>query len=125
MRIPAGPAGLGGAQRGPLRASPQDVVLRGMMQALVRMQAYLLADIVVAIPRVDLAVEALVWGGCGAVCPAFADPLNLAPLYPCNTLLVSSAPVCSFQSESCDIVRMYTPSDGDRRRSFILRSFSL
>ncbi len=30
--------------------SPQDVALRGVMQALVRIQAYILADIVVAIP---------------------------------------------------------------------------
>ncbi len=43
--------------RGP---SPQDVALRGVMQALVRIQAYMLADIVVAIPAVDLAVEAVV-----------------------------------------------------------------
>jgi hypothetical protein len=43
--------------RGP---SPQDVALRGMMQALVRIQAYTLADIVVAIPAVDLAIEAVV-----------------------------------------------------------------
>ncbi len=40
--------------------TPQDVALRGVMQALVRIQAYLLADIVVAIPAVDLASEALV-----------------------------------------------------------------
>ncbi len=40
--------------------SPQDVALRGVMQALVRIQAYMLADIVVAIPAVDLAVEAVV-----------------------------------------------------------------
>ncbi len=40
--------------------SPQDVALRGVMQALVRIQAYLLADIVVAIPAVDLAIEAVV-----------------------------------------------------------------
>ena len=60
VRIPAGSAGPGGARRGPFRgASPQDIVLRGMMQALVRMQAYMLADIVVAIPRVDLAMEAV------------------------------------------------------------------
>jgi hypothetical protein len=32
----------------------------GVMQALVRIQAYMLADIVVAIPAVDLAVEAVV-----------------------------------------------------------------
>jgi hypothetical protein len=31
-----------------------------MMQALVHMQIYLLADMVVAIPAVDLAVEAVV-----------------------------------------------------------------
>jgi hypothetical protein len=43
--------------RGP---SPQDVALRGVMQALVRIQAYVLADIVVAIPTVDLAIEAVV-----------------------------------------------------------------
>ncbi len=43
--------------RGP---SPQDVALRGVMQALVRIQAYMLADIVVAIPAVDLAIEAVV-----------------------------------------------------------------
>ncbi len=43
--------------RGP---SPQDVALRGVMQALVRIQACMLADIVVAIPAVDLAVEAVV-----------------------------------------------------------------
>jgi hypothetical protein len=43
--------------RGP---SPQDVALRGVMQALVRIQAYMLADIVVAILAVDLAVEAVV-----------------------------------------------------------------
>ena len=40
--------------------SPQDVALRGVMQALVRIQAYMLADIVVAIPAVDLAIEAVV-----------------------------------------------------------------
>ncbi len=38
----------------------QDVALRGVMQALVRIQAYMLADIVVAIPAVDLAIEAVV-----------------------------------------------------------------
>jgi hypothetical protein len=43
--------------RGP---SPQDVALRGVMQALVRIQAYMLADIVVAIPAVDLTIEAVV-----------------------------------------------------------------
>ncbi len=43
--------------RGP---SPQDVALRGVMQALVRIQAYMLADIVAAIPAVDLAIEAVV-----------------------------------------------------------------
>jgi hypothetical protein len=43
--------------RGP---SPQDVALRRVMQALVRIQAYMLADIVVALPAVDLAVEAVV-----------------------------------------------------------------
>jgi hypothetical protein len=41
--------------RGP---SPQDVALRGVMQALVRVQAYELADIVAAIPAVDLAARA-------------------------------------------------------------------
>jgi hypothetical protein len=41
--------------RGP---SPQDVALRGVMR--VRIQAYMLADIVVAIPAVDLAIEAVV-----------------------------------------------------------------
>ena len=30
------------------------------MQALVRIQAYMLADIVVAVPAVDLAIEAVV-----------------------------------------------------------------
>jgi hypothetical protein len=40
---------------------PQDVVaLRGVMQALVRIQAYMVADIVVAIRAADLAVEAVV-----------------------------------------------------------------
>ncbi len=48
---------LQGYFRGP---SPQDVALRGVMQALVRIQAYMLADIVVAIPAVDLAIEAVV-----------------------------------------------------------------
>ncbi len=43
--------------RGP---STHDVALRGVMQALVRIQAYMLADIVVAIPGVDLAIEAVV-----------------------------------------------------------------
>jgi hypothetical protein len=38
----------------------KDVVLRGVMQALVRIQAYVLADIVAAIPAVDLAIEAVV-----------------------------------------------------------------
>ncbi len=53
--------------RGP---SPQDVAL---MQALVRIQAYTLADIVVAIPVVDLAVEAVVWGRVGGpACYAIA-----------------------------------------------------
>ncbi len=37
-----------------------DVALRGVMQALVRILAYMLADIVVAIPAVDLAIEAVV-----------------------------------------------------------------
>jgi hypothetical protein len=42
-----------------LSPGPQqpDVALRGVMQALVRIQAYMLADIVVAIPAVDLAIE--------------------------------------------------------------------
>jgi hypothetical protein len=48
----------------PGSTSPQDVALRGVMQALVRIQAYMLADIVVAIvvaiPAVDLAIEAVV-----------------------------------------------------------------
>ena len=45
-----------------LSPGPQqpDVALRGVMQALVRIQAYMLADIVVAIPAVDLAIEAVV-----------------------------------------------------------------
>jgi hypothetical protein len=59
------PAAAQGHFRGP---SPQDVALRGVIQALVRIQAYMLADIVfntsgtmvVAIPAVDLAVEAVV-----------------------------------------------------------------
>ncbi len=38
----------------------EDIVLRDVMQALVRMQIYMLADIVVAVPAVDLAVEAVV-----------------------------------------------------------------
>ncbi len=38
------------------------VALRGVMQALVRIQAYLLADVVVAIPAVDLAIESVVCG---------------------------------------------------------------
>jgi hypothetical protein len=36
------------------------VALRGVMQALVRIQAYMLADIVLAIPAVDLTFEAVV-----------------------------------------------------------------
>jgi hypothetical protein len=42
------------------RPSPQDVALRGVMQALVRIRAYMLADVEVAIPAVDLAIEAVV-----------------------------------------------------------------
>ena len=54
---PAADSRTQGYFRGP---SPQDVALRGVMQALVRIQACMLADIVVAIPAVDLAVEAVV-----------------------------------------------------------------
>ena len=54
---PAADSRTQGYFRGP---SPQDVALRGVMQALVRIQAYMLADIVVAIPAVDLAIEAVV-----------------------------------------------------------------
>ncbi len=54
---PAADSRTQGYFRGP---SPQDVALRGVMQALVRIQAYVLAGIVVAIPAVDLAVEAVV-----------------------------------------------------------------
>ena len=54
---PAADSRTQGYFRGP---SPLDVALRGVMQALVRIQAYMLADIVVAIPAVDLAIEAVV-----------------------------------------------------------------
>jgi hypothetical protein len=54
---PAADSRTQGYFRGP---SPQDVALRGVMQAPVRIQAYMLADIVVAIPAVDLAIEAVV-----------------------------------------------------------------
>ncbi len=54
---PAADSRTQGYFRGP---SPQDVALRGVMQALGRIQAYMLADIVVAIPAVDLAIEAVV-----------------------------------------------------------------
>ncbi len=55
---PAADSRIQGYFRGP---SPQDVALRGVTQALVRIQAYMLADIgVVAIPAVDLAIEAAV-----------------------------------------------------------------
>jgi hypothetical protein len=54
---PAADSRTQGYFRGP---SPQDVALRGVMKALVRIQAYMLADIVVAIPAVDLAIEAVV-----------------------------------------------------------------
>ncbi len=52
---PAADSRTQGYFRGP---SPQDVALRGVMQALVRIQAYMLA--VVVIPAVDLANEAVV-----------------------------------------------------------------
>jgi hypothetical protein len=39
--------------------SPQDVGLRGVVPALIRIQAYMAADIVVAISAVDLAIEAV------------------------------------------------------------------
>jgi hypothetical protein len=54
---PAADSRTQGYFRGP---SSHDVALRGVMQALVRIQAYTLADIVVAIPAVDLAIEAVV-----------------------------------------------------------------
>ncbi len=62
--------------RGP---APQDVALRFVMQA-----PYMLADIVAAIPAVDLAVEAVVREGgserVGVCCAAFAPPsLNWLP----------------------------------------------
>ncbi len=52
-RNPADDSRTQGYFRGP---SPQNAALRGVMQALVRIQAYMLADMVVAIPAVDLAV---------------------------------------------------------------------
>ena len=53
--------GFPGSRQGHIRGpSPKDVALRGVMQALVRIQAYLLADVVMAIPAEDLAVEAVV-----------------------------------------------------------------
>jgi hypothetical protein len=54
---PAADSRTQGYFRGP---SPHDVALKGVMQALVRIQAYVLADTVVAIPAVDLAIEAVV-----------------------------------------------------------------
>ncbi len=50
---------LRGSQGSRPAADSQDVALRGVMQALVRIQAYMLADIVVAIPAIDLAIEAV------------------------------------------------------------------
>ncbi len=51
---PAGPTGTSGDRRRKMS--------RSGMQALVRIQAYMLADILVAIPAVDLTVEAVVRG---------------------------------------------------------------
>jgi hypothetical protein len=41
-------------------AGPEDIVLRDIIRALVHMQIYMLADIIVAIPAADLAVESVV-----------------------------------------------------------------
>ncbi len=68
---------------------PKDVALRGVMQALVRIQAYLLADIVVAVPAVDLAVEAVVW--------------CVLPKHPWFSVHMCAL----FQSESCDTTLSY------------------
>jgi hypothetical protein len=66
--------------RGP---SPQDVALRGVMQALVRIQAYSLADMVVAILAEDLAVgrQRCEEGSESEikVCVAFAPSLSWLP----------------------------------------------
>jgi hypothetical protein len=65
---------------------------QGVMQALVRIQAYMLADFVVAIPAVDLAVEA----ECKCVLPCIRSFSQLASVYPPKTHVVLSAHVCSF-----------------------------
>jgi hypothetical protein len=63
--------------------SPQDVALRGVMQALVRIQAYSLADMVVAILAEDLAVgrQRCEEGSESEskVCVAFAPSLSWLP----------------------------------------------
>jgi hypothetical protein len=74
--------------RGP---SPQDVALRGVMQALVRIQA-MLVGIVVAIPAVDLSgvrAVARVW----SVLPGIRSFSELAAVYPPKTHMVLSANV--------------------------------
>ncbi len=82
--------------RGP---SPQDVALRGVMQALVRIQAYMLADIVVAIPAVDLyrgsGVRAVA-RECRLVGVCCCSLSQLAAVYPPKTHVVLSAHVCPF-----------------------------
>jgi hypothetical protein len=53
----------------------------------------MLADIVVAIPAVDLAVdEAAIRGYLGVCCPAFAPPLYWLPCLLLNTRLVPTTP---------------------------------
>jgi hypothetical protein len=76
---PAADSRTQGYFRGP---SPQDVALKRVMQALVPIQAYMLADIVAAIPAVDLTVEQWCEGdseSAGACCLAFAPSLNWLP----------------------------------------------
>ena len=87
------------------------------MQALVRIQAYMLADIVVAISAVDVAVEAVVsgrWRECSCVLPCIRSLSQLAAVYPPKTHVVLGAHVCPFPIRICDItlplviVHMYT-----------------
>ncbi len=64
------------------------------MQALVRIQAYMLADIVVVIPAVDLAVEA-VSESVGVCCP-IRSLSRLAAVYPPKHMWFGAHNVCPF-----------------------------
>jgi hypothetical protein len=97
---PAADSRTQGHFRGP---SPQDVTLRDVVQALVRIEAYMLA---VAIPAVDLAVGCEGGSECvGVCCLAFAPSLTWLPCILPKHKWFSVHMCALFQSERSDITQ--------------------